>query len=309
MEKEAILALEDGTILHGKGFGAETEATGEVVFNTSMVGYPELLTDPSYYEQIVVMTYPIIGSYGVPSYSITDEFGVPLHFESDSIKVKGYAVHTLSEPSHWSSKKSLNEWLSEGKIPGIYGIDTRALTQKIRTKGTMLGKLIIDREIRFYDPNKDNLVEKVSTKKVYDQTPGVVWLPTSGKEMRKRQKTVLLFDCGAKGNIAKCLLKRGVRVVTVPWDFDPFEDKSRRVTRAEGVPSSARRNPQAEPRTFSRTSDGTSERQDPEQRTPSKSSIMSSKSMRASREALLLPPKQPVILWHMLPPNSLLAKI
>src|SRR5262252_7765192 len=98
-EKKAILALEDGTIFQGEGFGAEKQVSGEVVFNTSMYGYPELLTDPSYYGQIVVMTYPIVGSYGVPSYSRTDKHGVPLDFESDSVKVKGYGVHTLSRAS------------------------------------------------------------------------------------------------------------------------------------------------------------------------------------------------------------------
>ena len=103
--KRAVLALEDGTVFLGEGFGAEKEVFGEVVFNTSMYGYPELLTDPSYYEQIVVMTYPIIGSYGVPSYSKTDKYGVPLDFESDSIKVKGYAIHTLSRPSHWCNAR------------------------------------------------------------------------------------------------------------------------------------------------------------------------------------------------------------
>src|SRR5213594_3409588 len=139
--RKAILALRDGTIFQGEGFGAEREVAGEVVFNTSMFGYPELLTDPSYYQQIVVMTYPIIGSYGVPSYSITDKFGVPLDFESDSIKVKGYAVHTISRPSHWSSVKDLDQWLTEQNVPGIMGIDTRSLTQKLRTNGTMLGVL------------------------------------------------------------------------------------------------------------------------------------------------------------------------
>src|SRR5215470_10425069 len=140
-EKKALLTLQDGSIFHGEGFGAKRRVSGEVVFNTSMYGYPELLTDPSYYEQIVVMTYPIVGSYGVPSYSRTDKHGVPLDFESDSVKVKGYCVHTLSGASHWSSVKSLDQWLEEQEVPGIAGIDTRALTQKLRVHGTMLGIL------------------------------------------------------------------------------------------------------------------------------------------------------------------------
>src|SRR3989454_12402564 len=139
--KRGALVLEDGTIIQGIGFGAETEISGEVVFNTSMMGYPELLTDPSYQEQIVVMTYPILGSYGVPPSSIQGDGGVPLHFESDSVKIKGLVVHSLSRPSHWSNQKSLDAWLTEDGVPGVFGVDTRVLTQRLRNKGTMLGVL------------------------------------------------------------------------------------------------------------------------------------------------------------------------
>src|SRR5713226_10010237 len=171
--KKGILVLEDGSVIQGIGFGAETEISGEVVFNTSMMGYPELLTDPSYQEQIVVMTYPILGSYGVPSYSLCDEHGLPLHYESDSIKVKGYAIHSLSRPSHWSSDRGLEDWLQQEKVPGIQGIDTRAVTRRIRTNGTMLGLLkTSDSEIglehvkeelsKLTDPNSRDLVRNVS---------------------------------------------------------------------------------------------------------------------------------------------------
>src|SRR5690348_2476146 len=140
-ERKAVLVLEDGSVIQGVGFGAETEISGEVVFNTSMMGYPELLTDPSYQEQIVVMTYPILGSYGIPPNSIQDTGGVPLHFESDSVKVKGFVVHSLSQPSHWSNHRTLDEYLIEQRVPGIAGVDTRVLTQRLRNKGTMLGIL------------------------------------------------------------------------------------------------------------------------------------------------------------------------
>ncbi len=216
-KKKAVLALEDGTFLHGDGFGGEGQVTGEVVFNTSMYGYPELLTDPSYYEQIVVMTYPIIGSYGVSSYSITDKYGVPLDFESDSVKVKGYAVHTLSRASHWSSVKSVDQWLSEQAVPGIMGIDTRALTQKLRTNGTMLGILkvsrdpIEDREIgpvlkQLQDPNTANLVSRVTVKEpiIY---PG------------EHPSTIVVVDCGTKYGIIRSLLASGVSVARVPYDY------------------------------------------------------------------------------------------
>src|SRR6184192_2903008 len=120
--KRGALVLEDGTVIQGVGFGAETEISGEVVFNTSMMGYPELLTDPSYQEQIVVMTYPILGSYGVPPSSIQGDGGGPLHFESDSVKIKVPVVHSRSRPSHWSNQNALDAWLSEEGVPGMFGV-------------------------------------------------------------------------------------------------------------------------------------------------------------------------------------------
>jgi carbamoyl-phosphate synthase small subunit len=215
--KKGILVLEDGSVLQGIGFGAETEISGEVVFNTSMMGYPELLTDPSYQEQIVVMTYPILGSYGVPPNSIRGDGGVPLHFESDSVKVKGFVVHSLSRPSHWSNQKTLDEWLTEQGVPGIFGVDTRVLTQRLRNEGTMLGVLkvssspinpdvVAGRISGLQDPNKQDLVEKVSPKQpiYYD-----------GKE----QSTIVIVDCGVKYGILRSLLAKGARVVRVPYDF------------------------------------------------------------------------------------------
>jgi carbamoyl-phosphate synthase small subunit len=215
--KRGALVLEDGSLFEGVGFGAETEISGEVVFNTSMMGYPELLTDPSYQEQIVVMTYPILGSYGVPPSSIRGDGGVPLHFESDSVKVKGFVVHSLSRPSHWSSEKTLDEWLTEQGVPGTYGIDTRVLTQKLRNKGSMLGVLkvssspfnpqaVAKRISGLQDPNKQDLVQRVSPKEpiYYDG---------------KKQSTVVIIDCGVKYGILRSLLAKGARVVRVPYDY------------------------------------------------------------------------------------------
>ena len=215
--KKGVLVLEDGSVIQGMGFGAETEISGEVVFNTSMMGYPELLTDPSYQEQIVVMTYPILGSYGVPPSSIRGEGGVPLHFESDSVKVKGFVVHSLSRPSHWSNQKTLDEWLTEQGVPGIFGVDTRVLAQRLRNKGTMLGVLKVSsspvnldaaalRVSGLQDPNKQDLVQKVSPKEpiYYD-----------GKE----KSTIVIVDCGVKYGILRSLLAKGARVVRVPYDF------------------------------------------------------------------------------------------
>jgi carbamoyl-phosphate synthase small subunit len=219
--RAAILALEDGSIFRGKGFGAPADVSGEVVFNTSMIGYPELLTDPSYHEQIVVMTYPILGSYGVPSYSICDEHGLPLHYESDSIKAKGYAIHSLSKPSHWSSDRSLDDWLQEEKVPGIQGIDTRAVTRRIRTNGTMLGLLktshneIASEEVKselskLTDPNELDLVRNVSPSEPIHY-------------VNNSDATVVVLDCGVKYGIVRSLLVSGASVVRVPYDYSVSE--------------------------------------------------------------------------------------
>ena len=139
---KSVLILEDGTIIHGKGLGAEKRISGEVVFNTGMVGYTETLTDPSYAGQILCFTYPLIGNYGVPKYNLLDEYKLPKYFESESIKTKGVIIHDLcKKPSHWASSKDFSEWLKEEKIPGMYDIDTRTLTMKLRTKGVMMGVL------------------------------------------------------------------------------------------------------------------------------------------------------------------------
>ena len=143
METTAKLILEDGTVFIGKSFGYQGSVAGEVVFNTSMTGYPESLTDPSYAGQILVATYPLIGNYGVPEDITTD--GVPHFFESERIQVTALIVSDYSaEYSHWNAKRSLGEWLIAYKIPGLYNIDTRQLTMIIREKGAMLGKIVFD---------------------------------------------------------------------------------------------------------------------------------------------------------------------
>src|SRR4030066_1043103 len=157
------LILEDGTTWYGYSFGFARSVSGEVVFNTAMTGYPESLTDPSYKGQILVLTYPIIGNYGVPDN--VHEDGMLKYFESYAIHISALVISDYTEEySHWNSKNSLGDWLKEYKIPGLSGIDTRAITKILREKGTMLGKIICgDEKVDFYDPNKDNLVMKVST--------------------------------------------------------------------------------------------------------------------------------------------------
>lgn len=206
MNKKAVLILEDGTKYEGKSFGFESSIAGEVVFNTAMTGYPESLTDPSYRGQILVATYPIIGNYGVPQKG--EENNMLQHYESDRIQISGFVVSYYSnEYSHWNAEKSLDEWMVENEIPGIYGIDTRALTKHLRDKGAMLGKIIIeDKDVDLYDPNQLNLVDEVSLKQ--KQIYG------NGKYR------ILLIDCGVKNNIIRHFLKRDTTIIRVPWDYD-----------------------------------------------------------------------------------------
>lgn len=202
---KAILVLEDGTTFYGQSFGHKKSTSGEVVFNTGMVGYPESLTDPSYHGQILVLTYPLIGNYGIPSHDT--ENGLSRYFESNKTHVRGLIVSSyVNEHSHWNAKKSLSEWLKENNVPAIYGIDTRALAKKLRESGTMLGKIIIDENVDFDDPNKRNLVSEVSIEKpiIYER----------GK------KRVVVIDCGVKNNIIRAFLRRNISVIRVPWNFN-----------------------------------------------------------------------------------------
>ncbi len=201
------LVLEDGTEFPGWSFGAEKPVAGEVVFNTAMAGYPESITDPSYRGQILVLTYPLIGNYGVPGKQ--REQGMLKFFESEVIHISGLVISDYSfNFSHWNADQSLAGWLTESGIPGVFGIDTRTLTKHLREKGAMLGKILFEESsIPFYDPNKVNLVDEVSTKQVIRYGHG--------------KYKILLIDCGVKNNIIRCLLRRDTEVIRVPWDFDP----------------------------------------------------------------------------------------
>ncbi|MBI4096624.1 MAG: glutamine-hydrolyzing carbamoyl-phosphate synthase small subunit [Candidatus Levybacteria bacterium] len=211
----AKLILEDGSEFAGKSFGAEKAMAGEVVFSTGMTGYPESLTDPSYKGQILILTYPLIGNYGVPDKK---------YWESNSIKISGLVVSNyINTPSHFQSKQTLSQWLKEENIPGLEIADTRFLTQKIRVKGTMLGKIIFDKDIEFYNPDKENLVAQVSTQKIVTAQPHPNVSSHSTPGLSSYSREILLIDCGAKENIIRCLLKRNVRVSVVPWDYDPFD--------------------------------------------------------------------------------------
>lgn len=204
--EKATLVLEDGSVFEGTSFGFAKGTTGEVVFNTGMVGYPESLTDPSYKGQILVLTYPLIGNYGVPSSNGVPT--LPTAFESDRIQIQGLIVSQYSSQySHWSAVKSLDCWLKEHEIPALYGVDTRTLTKRLRERGVMLGKIALSEEgCEFHDPNRENLISMVSVKEPVRYAGG--------------KTRVVVIDCGCKEGIIRALLARGVTVIRVPWDYD-----------------------------------------------------------------------------------------
>ncbi|MBR1949721.1 MAG: glutamine-hydrolyzing carbamoyl-phosphate synthase small subunit [Bacteroidales bacterium] len=199
---KATLILDDGTRFCGYSFGAHINTSGEVVFNTAMTGYTESLTDPSYAGQILVLTYPLVGNYGVPAV----DFWESGHIYSQALIVSDYS----SDFCHWNAKESLGDWLKREQRPAITGIDTRALTKLLRERGVMMGRIEIE---GIDDMPSDmyygdiNYVETVSCKDVIRYNEG------SGKR-------IVLVDCGVKANIIRCLLRRGVEIIRVPWNYD-----------------------------------------------------------------------------------------
>ncbi len=215
---KAVLVLEDGSTFVGYGFGAPKKVSGEIVFSTSMVGYPESLTDPSYKGQILTFTYPLVGNYGVPPYD--KENRVLKYFESDDIKVTGFVIHELCKnPFHWASTRTLDQWLTDEDVPGIYGIDTRKLTKKLRVKGVMLGILKVCEADE--EPDLPKLLKEVKT--VQDPNSTDLAKQVTVKESIRYEsggnKLAVLIDCGVKYGIIRNLLKRGFDVMRVPYDF------------------------------------------------------------------------------------------
>ncbi|MCW1949698.1 MAG: glutamine-hydrolyzing carbamoyl-phosphate synthase small subunit [Candidatus Shapirobacteria bacterium] len=197
------LIFKDKTEFFGSSFGFDSSAAGEIVFTTGMMGYPESLTDPSYKGQILVMTYPLVGNYGVCDKK---------YWESGKIQVSGLIVSDyIDTPSHFGSQMTLAEWLKKEKIPALVIKDTRKITQKIRDEGNSLVKMVLNQDIDFVDPNKINLVAEVSTSKIIEEGKG--------------KKKILLIDCGVKENIKRELLKRNLSLTIVPWNFDIFKNK------------------------------------------------------------------------------------
>ena len=208
--RSVTLVLSDGTKFHGKSFGYEKPVAGEVVFNTAMMGYPESLTDPSYAGQLMTLTFPLVGNYGVPPFTV-EKNGIATFMESDRIHASAIIVSDYSETfSHWNAKESLADWLRREEVPGICGIDTRQLTKVLREHGVMMGKIIFDDEptnIPEAEYEGVNYVAKVSCKEVTHYNRG------AGKK-------VVLVDCGVKHNILRCLIDRGVELIRVPWNYD-----------------------------------------------------------------------------------------
>lgn len=247
--KTATLVLDDGSMFHGFSFGFDKAVAGEVVFNTAMTGYPESLTDPSYAGQLMVLTYPLVGNYGVPPFSI-EENGLPTFMESEKIHAEAIIVSDYSEEySHWNAVESLGDWLKREMIPGITGIDTRALTKKIREHGVMMGRILIDDEtgakyggiaglqmqvgslhmpFEMPDYGSINYVDRVSCKDIICYQPGGTEMSFPARTFGNTQiatlnpelKRVVLLDCGVKANIIRSLLKRNVAVIRVPWNYD-----------------------------------------------------------------------------------------
>jgi len=217
--KTAQLILSDGTKFEGQSFGASKSVAGEVVFATGMTGYDMSLTDPSYAGQILVFTYPLIGNWGVPSKE---------NWESDRIHTKALIVGDLTtKPSHWQMQQTLDSWCKKEGVPIISGIDTRALTQKLRDHGVMLGKIVVDnKDIELDDPNLRNLVAEVSPKnlQIYSSSdPALRGIGKFSKSSKNKLKIGLL-NCGAKKSILRNLLERGATVYELPWDYDPFSN-------------------------------------------------------------------------------------
>lgn len=204
--KTATLHLEDGETFEGISFGAEKSAAGEVVFSTGMVGYPEALTDPSFYGQILTLTFPLVGNYGVPTEEKLTELSN--FFESNRIQIAGLIVSDYSEHhSHWEAFQSLGDWLKKYDIPGLANVDTRAITKRLREKGSMLGKVEFPgQSIDYYDPNSKQLLDLVGIKEPITYGEG--------------DKEILVLDCGCKESIVHNIVGKGFRVKRVPWTYD-----------------------------------------------------------------------------------------
>ena len=225
------LFLEDGTRFDGAGFGAEASHVGEVVFTTGMVGYPESLTDPSFRGQLLTFTYPLLGNYGIPDPRAKDAHGLPAHLEAESVQVRGMVVRGLTRPNHWALGRTLERWLADEGVPGIAGIDTRRLTEHLRSRGVCRGVLDVGPSDRPAPPSselrqrlrrapryeEEAFMQEVGVRRpvLYDGAPGPL---------------VAVLDAGVKVSILNALLGRGLSVLRLPYDHEvPVRWEGRRV--------------------------------------------------------------------------------
>jgi carbamoyl-phosphate synthase small subunit len=219
----ATLELDDGTSMRGRSFGAAKPVRGEVVFNTAMAGYIEALTDPSYCGQILVLTYPLIGNYGVPPPRRAGSLDGP--YESGRIQVQGLVVQNYVDAySHYAARRSLHEWLAAEGIPAVTDVDTRSLTRRLRERGTMQGYLL---------PSSVGEEEARARAQAIDMREEVFQLVAPHAPVRygDGKKTILLVDAGAKDNIVRSLLARGASVLRAPW----HADVARLAAQADGI--------------------------------------------------------------------------
>ena len=207
---KATLVLDNGMRFEGTAFGSEKPAVGEVVFCTAMTGYPESLTDAAYAGQLLVLTYPLVGNYGVPSHEVK-ELGLEKFFESNKMQVSGLIVTDYSvEYSHWNAAETLDAWMKREGVPGITGVDTRAITKAIRDNGVMGGKIIIgEAETSTLIPQPYDTIDQVANVTCTE--------PTTYGEGNKK---VVVVDCGVKHSLIRGLVARGFEVVRVPYDYD-----------------------------------------------------------------------------------------
>ena len=219
----ATLTIKDGPVFNGYSFGANRNVSGEAVFTTSLVGYPESMTDPSYRGQILCFTQPLIGNYGVPSSTAKDQFNLLKYMESPKVQCIGIVVADAAlEYSHWTAVESLQQWCKRSGVAAITGVDTRQLVSYLRDKGSSLGRITIgeeydaDEDAAFEDPGAINLVHKVTTKAPFH----IACPPQYSKGIH-----IAVLDCGAKENILRCLVERGASLTVFPYDYpiDKFD--------------------------------------------------------------------------------------
>ncbi|HJJ23043.1 MAG TPA: glutamine-hydrolyzing carbamoyl-phosphate synthase small subunit [Nitrosopumilus sp.] len=214
------MVFDDGSFLDGEGFGFSATVFGEIVFNTGMVGYPEALTDPSYNGQILTLTYPLVGNYGVPDPLIKDDDGISKFFESDKMQIRGLVVHELSlTASHWNLSMTLDEWLYNEKVPGISGIDTRELTKTLRTSGVMMAALVVsDSEI-----DVEKVKKELTSATHYNSEQFMDIVSTKQEQIfGDEEKSVVVIDTGVKNAILRNIRELGYKAILVPWNT-PYE--------------------------------------------------------------------------------------